>query len=351
MDRNLSITSLASQAQALAQAPDRPSTASDGFAQSLQSVQSQHSARASDSVDNTQVVVQQGDTLTGLVKAQYRAQGKEVSEAQAYRQALRVAQTNHIANPNLIFPGQAIQLNVAGPAATSTVDTAPVATQRAVAITPSQTTPTTQHPAGHALLNQTLSRAVDKGYISAQQAPRAAQKVLALAEKYKFQPDDFARLTLMESGGMDPKASNGHCHGIIQFCDGPSRGAASVGMGHNPRAILGMGLLQQLDLVDAYFDHVGLSDGRQPVSLDELYLSVLTPAARAERRRHVPLAIPGRQAKDLHVGGNRLAPITRDSIVQGLHARAQQLFNVSPQAKRPLQQYAAVNDSVSASGS
>ena len=39
----------------------------------------------------------------------------------------------------------------------------------------------------------------------------------------------FARLSLMESDGLNPKATNERCHGIIQFCDGPARGAATVG--------------------------------------------------------------------------------------------------------------------------
>ena len=59
-------------------------------------------------------------------------------------------------------------------------------------------------------------------------------KIIQLSQEHRFAPDDFARLTLMESDGMNPKASNNRCHGIIQFCDGPDRGAASAGFGANP---------------------------------------------------------------------------------------------------------------------
>ncbi|MGA1069093.1 MAG: hypothetical protein ACO3S2_09895, partial [Burkholderiaceae bacterium] len=42
------------------------------------------------------------------------------------------------------------------------------------------------------------------------------------------------------------------------------------------------------------------------------------PNARNERRRHVPLDIPGQQAAYLHVGRDRTRPITRQSIWTGL---------------------------------
>ena len=76
-------------------------------------------------------------------------------------------------------------------------------------------------------------------------------KILQLASRHGFTPDDFARTTLMESDGMNPKASNGSCHGIIQFCAGGNRGAASAGYGQNPKEILNLSVLDQLDLVGA----------------------------------------------------------------------------------------------------
>jgi hypothetical protein len=142
-----------------------------------------------------------------------------------------------------------------------------------------------------------------------------------MANEYKFSPDDFARMTLMESDGMNPKASNNRCHGIIQFCDGPDRGAASVGFGQNPKAILGKSVLQQLDLVAKYFDDTGLKN-LGSAGLDDLYLTVLTPAARQETRPQATLNIAGNQAPHLYVNRDVRAGITRQSIQQGLHQNA-----------------------------
>jgi hypothetical protein len=173
------------------------------------------------------------------------------------------------------------------------------------------------------VLDKTLQRAVDKGFMTQAEVPHVQQKIMALAHKHQFAPDDFARLTLMESDGMNPQSTNGSCHGIIQFCDGDSRGAATVGFANNPRAILGMSTYRQLDLVDKYFEEVGVGK-KGPVRLDDLYLSVLTPKARQESRRHVPLDIAGTQAAYLHVGKDRDKPITRQSIWAGLHHNANQ---------------------------
>ena len=52
--------------------------------------------------------------------------------------------------------------------------------------------------------------------------------------------------------------------------------------------------------------------------LDELYLAVLQPAARSEKRPEEPLGIPGKQAKYLYEGRDPQAPMTRTSITQGL---------------------------------
>lgn len=316
------------------------------FAAVLQKTQSQLPAGTSPPDGAHLLTVQSGDTLTGLVKNRYRAQGLHINESDAYRQALQLARDNQIKNPDLIQPGKTLRMDAVVRAIASIEPTAPqarpasapdipvAATQHSREVAEADTKPQDNH-----LLDKTLKRAVDKGYLHPGEAQVAARKVLALSEKYKFQPDDFARLTLMESGGMNPKASNGQCHGIIQFCDGASRGAAAVGLANNPRAILGMGLLQQLDLVDAYFDHVGLAESPKSVSLDELYLTVLRPAARSEQRLNAPLAIPGRQARDLHVGGNRNAPITRHSIVEGLHALARRIFESDSPSRRQLSLY------------
>ena len=288
------------------------------------------------------VDVRQGDTLIGLVKAHYRQQGLPVSESQAFRLAHQVAADNGIANPDLILPGQQVdfsRLQLPPLARSASPDSSFTTAENALAgrawrtATPVPASLQTGDIASpengdHPVLDQTLSRAVDKGFLPAQELPAVRSRVLALADRFRFSPDDFARLTLMESGGMNPQASNGRCHGIIQFCDGPGRGAASVGYRDNPRAILGMGLLQQLDLVERYFTQVGVApeNGQRKVSLDNLYLSVLMPAARSEKRRDVALDIPGLQASWLHVDRNRQNPITRDSLSAGLYAWTNQLL-------------------------
>jgi hypothetical protein len=171
------------------------------------------------------------------------------------------------------------------------------------------------------VLSQTLDRAVSRGFIPKVEKQDVYNKVLQVANKHNFSPDDFARLTLMESDGMNPQATNTRCHGIIQFCDGPARGAAEVGFGQSPKSILGLSVYQQLHLVDTYFDKVGLKkEGAVP--LDELYLAVLQPAARGEKRPEEPLGIPGKQAKYLYEGRDPQAPMTRASITQGLMQNA-----------------------------
>lgn len=309
-----------------------PSTGKSGdFQQALAQASRSHTVQA-----------QEGDTLIGLIKTHFRSQQQELSEAQAMRMAHQIAASHGIRNPDLIHPGQVIhlrELHTPSPLelnARASQDIWQLQTARhqpltasALAARGAQWVPPADQE-GHGVLDRTLARAVDKGFVPASEVAAAKSKILALAERYNFQPDDFARLTLMESGGMNPQASNGNCHGIIQFCDGPNRGAASVGFKDNPRAILGMGLLQQLDLVDRYFAQAGLRVKGPPLGLDDLYLTVLTPAARQETRPDAPLPIAGPQARYLHVGQDSRNPITRNSILSGLHQLTQNLLGHTP---------------------
>jgi hypothetical protein len=238
-----------------------------------------------------------------------------------------VARANGISNPDRIFPGQRLNLSVL----TQPQQAAPnLSTQQALHNKRLQaSTNFPLLPGQNPILQKTLDRAVEKGFIPAEEKQQVYQKILGMARHYQFAPDDFARLTLMESGGMNPQASNGRCHGIIQFCDGENRGAASVGLKDNPRAILGMGLLQQLDLVDRYFSQAGLRVKGPPLGLDDLYLTVLTPAAKKETRPNVPLDIAGPQARYLHVGQDTRGPITRNSILDGLYRLTNALLPTS----------------------
>jgi len=298
----------------------------------------------------SRVEVQTGDTLIGLVKAHYRQQGLPISETQAYRLAHQVASDNGITNPDHIVPGQSVdfarlQLPPLARAA-STPDSSFTAAEQALASRHWKTAspiPQSLAPgngvshagpavsslsgqAAHPVLDQTLARAVDKGFVPATDLPAVRSRILALADRYRFVPDDFARLTLMESGGMNPRASNGRCHGIIQFCDGPGRGAASVGFRQQPKAILGLSVYQQLSLVDTYFKEVGL--GKQgPASLDDLYLTVLQPALFGEGRVEFGVFGERPQARDLHVGSDTSQAITRQSIIQGLLKNSRDKLN------------------------
>ena len=281
--------------------------------------------------------IQPGDTLTSIVREQAQMHGVKLTPSEEFRWTQALATDSGIQNANAIFPGQKVQIQnmlsrwQAGqtqPAATAsntfasnvraTVkanDSIPVISITA-AREPVQK-PSYINAVSHPVLSQTLDRAVSRGFIPKIEQQDVYNKVLQVANKHNFSPDDFARLTLMESDGMNPQATNSRCHGIIQFCDGPDRGAAEVGFGKSPKSILGLSVYQQLHLVDTYFDKVGLKKSG-PVPLDELYLAVLQPAARGEKRPEEPLGIPGKQAKYLYEGRDPQAPMTRTSITQGL---------------------------------
>jgi hypothetical protein len=269
-----------------------------------------------------------------------------------------VAADNKIANANRIFPGQ--QINMTGLAAeldanlkesgagvvlaTATPTATALQSFRAAIAEPAAVTapasvaavvsrPT---PSRHDVLDKTLNRAVAKGFIPAVEKNDVRDKILELASTHKFNPDDFARMTLMESDGMNPRASNQRCHGIIQFCDGSNRGAASAGYADNPKAILGLSVYQQLHLVDKYFDDVGLKN-KGKSGLDDLYLSVLMPSARSEVRTDVALPIGNNQARALYEGRDTSAPMTRESILQGLRKNAADRLGQSEPASGRLQ--------------
>jgi len=283
--------------------------------------------------------IRPGDTLTGIVREQAQISGVKLTPSEEFRWTQALANDNGIQNANAIFPGQKIQLQnmlsqwQAGQTqpqglaqnSSNAINTKTAKTNEAIpTIVVTAARPTTSlHKANyinavaHPVLSKTLDRAVARGFIPKVEQQDVYNKVLQVANKHKFSPDDFARLTLMESDGMNPQATNTRCHGIIQFCDGPARGAAEVGFGNSPKSILGLSVYQQLHLVDTYFDRVGLKkEGSVP--LDELYLAVLQPAARSEKRPEEPLGIPGKQAKYLYEGRDPQAPMTRVSITQGL---------------------------------
>ena len=297
-----------------------------------------------------------GETLIGVVRNHAQALGVKLNGNQEMRLAQQLASGNGIGNADRVFPGQSIKLGsiqaelqslqstpgtapslamVQPLSATPTASLAsaamvydvrspkftPLTPALAATLNAVPNTPSASVAGAHPVLQQTLDRAVAKGFIPAAEKSAVYDKILQMADNHGFAPDDFARMTLMESDGMNPRASNQRCHGIIQFCDGPSRGAASAGYAANPRAILDLSVHKQLSLVDKYFDDVGLKN-QGPAGLEDLYLSVLNPASRATAQSNVPLNIQGQQARALHVGSDTNAPITRQSIRQGLLSNA-----------------------------
>jgi len=303
-----------------------------GFAQTLAQLQSKTGVNSS-TILNPQVpsvAVQDGDTLSSIVKREMQAMAKPVSHNEATRLAQDLARANGINNPDRIFPGQRLNMSVlSSQGGQTSADSAAMSTRNALSMNTAAHPKTASimrqppvKPAGdNVVLQKTLDRAVAKGFIPAEERQQVYDKILTMSRTYQFAPDDFARLTLMESDGMNPKATNNRCHGIIQFCDGPDRGAASAGFGSNPKAILGHSVLEQLDMVSKYFDETGLRSGG-PTSLDDLYLTVLTPAARREKAPNASLNIAGSQATHLYVNRDKSAPITRNSIMQGLYQNA-----------------------------
>jgi len=340
---------------------DAAGLAGGAFAQALQSAQSTGASPAAGTALSRTIAA--GDTLTGIVQEQAGAMGVKLESSQAYRLAQQLAKANHIDNPNRIFAGQQLdmralseqiaQAGTPGPMKPAVVASVPaqVALQRPAPEPTAQlravsspdslaprSLPRFPHVASNfalapngkvipatatvdsvanPVLQKTLDRAVAKGFIPPQDRTAVYDKILGLAKEHNFAPDDFARMTLMESDGMNPRASNERCHGIIQFCDGPARGAATAGYAKNPKEILNLSVHSQLDLVGKYFNEVGLKN-KGPAGLEDLYLSVLNPASRAENSATRPLNIPGAQARDLHVGGDTDNPITRQSIRSGL---------------------------------
>ena len=283
--------------------------------------------------------IKPGDTLTSIVREQAQINGVKLTPSEEFRWTQALAADSGIQNANAIFPGQKIQMQnmlnqwqagknqpqgfaqnpsiAKNTSAVKTNESIPTIVVTAARPTTSLQKPNYINAVAHPVLSKTLDRAVARGFIPKVEQQDVYNKVLQVANKHKFSPDDFARLTLMESDGMNPQATNTRCHGIIQFCDGPARGAAEVGFGNSPKSILGLSVYQQLHLVDTYFDKVGLKkEGSVP--LDELYLAVLQPAARSEKRPEEPLGIPGKQAKYLYEGRDPQAPMTRVSITQGL---------------------------------
>ena len=294
------------------------------------------------------VNVKSGDTLVSIAQKALQARGLESSPQAAMRAALQLARDNNLPDANLIVPGQRIAVNsLTGSTTPSVLASSNAGGTRlegqnkagtAVTGTESKTDTNVAQKTPYPILEKTLDRAVSLQYFSASDKEAVRGKILDLAAEHHFSPDDLAVVTLLESDGMNPKASNGRCHGVIQFCDGSNRGAASVGFKNNPKAILDLSVLDQLDLVGKYFDETGLKNfgKNKPASLDDLYLTVLTPAARRERNINAYLDIAGQQANVLKTDSEPNAPITRKTLLQGLRQNARDKLSMNNHAPNPV---------------
>lgn len=294
--------------------------------------------------------IQQGDTLSAIAHRRLQELGLPSTGADVNRAVGQIAAANAISNPDRIFAGDRIDLSVLESRAwvqpgewPSKLVSSAVARPAVVGATQPHVAP---RPVAAAVgqsvfpqLQKTLDRAVERGYVEPNDRQAVQDRIVDLSRKFKFSPDDFATVALMESDGLNPRATNGRCHGILQFCEGPGRGAASVGMQGRAAEIQSQPVLAQLDLVERYFDDNRLGE-KGPVSLVDLYLTVLTPAARAEQRPHAALEIAGRQAKALYVSGDRSQPITRQSILSGLISHAQQRLEALIHSRRDSDQQA-----------
>lgn len=284
--------------------------------------------------------IQAGDTLSAIAQRRLQELGLPSGGPEIVKAVERLAAANALTDPNRIYAGAHLDLSVLGSGPSAS---APLQTVNRTSGQPGDsarlTAPTVTRPAAVALrqaqfpqLQKTLDRAVERGYIDAGDRQAVEDRIIGLGRKYQFSPDDLATVALMESDGFNPRASNGRCHGILQFCEGSSSGAASVGFQGRASEILDKSVLSQLDLAERYFQDTRLGE-KGPVSLVDLYLTVLTPAARVEQRPHAALDIAGRQAKALHVSGDRSQPITRHSILSGLLSHAQQRLDALINAK------------------
>jgi hypothetical protein len=358
-------------------------TAASNFRQALEVAGSAVTASADGSSTQfpSDYRIQTGDTLTAIVRSHLQAAGYPATPRDIHRGIGLLAAANAIADPDRIYAGNLLDLGALKtlkPADTlnpsQTLKPSAAAVRPATAAAPlsahqtlaarvervqtaarssvgqsERPVSTAQlltsanlarsapgHRGPHTQLEKTLDRAVARGFIEPKERGPVRDRVVELAQKYRFSPDDFATVALMESDGFNPRASNGRCHGIIQFCEGSGRGAASVGLQNRASEILERPVLEQIELVDRYFADVGLKESSDPVGLVDLYLTVLTPAARATRQADAALPVGGVQAKALHVSGERERPITRNSILTGLqaHARAK-LAELTPAATRP----------------
>ncbi len=185
------------------------------------------------------------------------------------------------------------------------------------------------------VLEQTLARAIKNKWIPQSDKQTLITRIQQMANKFGFDPNDFATFTHIESYGMNPAAWNGEknkCAGIIQFCPNTNGGTTKTigGKNYNTREILRMSAVQQMDLIEDYFEDVIPKSKRQNIDLGNLYFYVLYPGIGAKYasysnteniRRFV-----GQQASTFH---NPDGSITKASVLNGIKKQAESNLNTT----------------------
>jgi murein DD-endopeptidase MepM/ murein hydrolase activator NlpD len=178
------------------------------------------------------------------------------------------------------------------------------------------------------VLELTVNRAIQKNWIPSQDKEPVIQKIKALSDKFGFDPDDFATFTHIESYGMNPKALNyANCAGIIQFCP-DSGGVKKIGgQTYVTKNITNLSILEQLNLVDGYFEGLIPPSQRKNIDLGRLYFYVLYPAIAMDWDNIGPdddiSGRVGKQASTFYVNGR----ITKASTIKGVKQQAEKNLN------------------------
>lgn len=129
------------------------------------------------------------------------------------------------------------------------------------------------------IFNKAIDRAIQKGWMPATDREAVISRSTQMAAKYQFPLDNFAILVNYEAMGFNPSCTNtSGCSGIIQFCADKGGQKTVNKKVYAINTIKNMTLLQQLEVVDGYFEDIK-SEDRQGAMKDvvHLYFYVLYP--------------------------------------------------------------------------
>ncbi|MGF1527802.1 MAG: LysM peptidoglycan-binding domain-containing protein [Candidatus Competibacterales bacterium] len=200
-----------------------------------------------------------GDTM-GEVASQYGVPLQDLIDANP-----------QVDNPDLIYPGQTLNIPEGGQAAseTPTVDgPAPADPAAPAAEAPAETPALDNAPYDGNLI------------YSDQVSPEFARKVEGVAERLGMDPNHLMAVMHFETGGtFDPAIENpaSGATGLIQFLPSTARG-----LGTSTEELAAMSPEQQLDVVEQYLSpYAGRMD-----SVEDAYMAVFYPAAIGQPSDH-----------------------------------------------------------------